>query len=385
MPEAAQHEALGDQRQQARWPPLAFAGADLVATGSSFSEGSAAGDRGQGSGKSVQVRWRRNLWSLGATVGDAGLLRFAAAGSEVSGEKTLIPEDQSKLYCGLALTSIAFDPSGALWATNLSARSGPFCVSAWSLSASPDLRQRRKTSPSKRKAPRNFVLDKDGNMGLDRPACVSYPAASLAAGHSCFRLRAQGQNRCCWSSRFRQMRSRSTRTAISGDELRGERFSTTPRIFTPTVRREGVVPPSRSRSQLARCSKASHSTRAGPLVHVQPGKVARLAPEQLGDELRAQVSRRSRLTIVTSADIGYAGVARLLQRPPQPLAASTAVSEELGRATKATCVCSVEHLAMTVQLNRNNDRVRTRLRRALHASSPRFSDCSPAFAVLVPS
>jgi hypothetical protein len=91
---------------------LGFSGDDLGASASAEPDFSAV----TGAGKDVTFDVAGNLWSMGATVADPHLMRFAWADLGVSGEKVPAQTvDIAGIECLPALRAFAFDGEGSLW------------------------------------------------------------------------------------------------------------------------------------------------------------------------------------------------------------------------------------------------------------------------------
>jgi sugar lactone lactonase YvrE len=288
---------------------LAFAGADLGATGTPAAKIAMKGVAGAGGGKSVAFDKDGNLWTLGATVGDAGLLRFAAASLGASGEKTPDRKINPQLSgCSPALTSIAFDPSGALWGTVLCSDQ-ILRLSPEKLNTSSDYTPAAEDFATGAKAPRNLAFDKDGNMWVsDETSLRRYPAASLAVGQphvSDFELKAKEENDAAippdalafdkdgnlWATNF------------GGNVL----YKLTPADLTPAGATKELVPSVAITVSVGALLESLAFDESGGLwLTYSQGKVARLAADQLGTSTGAGDPTIPQ-TIVTSADIGYAG------------------------------------------------------------------------------
>ncbi|MDF2694131.1 MAG: repeat containing protein [Labilithrix sp.] len=289
---------------------LAFAGADLAATGSPAAKVATKGAPGQGAhgGKSLAFDKDGNLWSIGATTGDSPLLRFAAGDLGASGEKTPDRKIDPQLSgCGPALTSIAFDPSGTLWATVLCSDQ-VLGIAPENLSASKSFTPAAEDFATGVKAPHQLAFDKDGNMWVsDETSLRRYPAASLAAGQahvSDFEIKAKAENDAelppdalafdkdgnLWVSNF------------GGNVL----FKLTPADLTPAGASKEVVPSVALTIGVdALIESLAFDESGGLWTTFSQGKVARIAPAQLGTSTTPGAPTEPE-TVVTSADIGYA-------------------------------------------------------------------------------
>jgi sugar lactone lactonase YvrE len=93
-----------------------FAGGDLRASGTPAATVSMMAPVTNGAGKSVAFDRDGNLWSVGPTSTGARLVRFAAADLGTSGDKA--PDREIALNVGDCIphpSRLAFDPTGALW------------------------------------------------------------------------------------------------------------------------------------------------------------------------------------------------------------------------------------------------------------------------------
>lgn len=285
---------------------LGFAAAQLDASGAP----AATVDAMAAMGGAVAFDHDGNLWTVAGTTADAPLSRFAAGDLGGSGAKTpdrtVAPELTG---CSPALTALAFEPSGALWAADLCG-DRMLRFSAETLSASSEYTLAADDIVSGGLvAPRGVAFDADGNMWVsDEASLHRYAAASLAPGEphvATFTLNAKtatdaelapdalafDQDGNLWV------------TSFGGNVI----YKLTTADLTPAGASKDVVPSVQiSISVSALLESVAFDESGGLWLTYSQGKLARLAPSQLatsttpGDPTIPE-------TILTSTDLGYPG------------------------------------------------------------------------------
>lgn len=288
---------------------LAFAGADLAATGAASAKVAMKGVVGAGGGKAVAFDKDGNLWTLGATTTDAALLRFPAAGLGASGEKTPDRKIDPKLSgCSPAVSSIAFDPSGALWAT-VQCSDQILRLSPDTLSASKEYTPAASDFATGSNAPRNLAFDKSGNMWVsDETSLRRYSAASLGAAQAHvpdFELKAKAQNDAPLPPDALAFDKDGNLwvTSFGGNVI----YKLTSADLAASGPTKEIVPSvSIAISVGALLESLAFDESGGLWLTFTQGKIARLAPTQLGMSSDPGAPTIPE-TIITSADIGSAG------------------------------------------------------------------------------
>lgn len=296
---------------------LAFAGADLATTGTPDAKVAMKGIVGAGGGKSVAFDRDGNLWTLGATTTDAPLLRFSAAELGASGDKTPDRKVEPRLSgCSPALTSIAFDPSGALWATE-SCADRVLRVSPEALSASSEYAPAATDFATGCKAPRGIAFDKDGHMWIsDETRLRRYPAASLRPGQPHtpdFELEVKTPSDAALPPDALAFDAEGNLWATSfGANVI---YKLTPPELAPVGATKQVVPSvAITVSVGALLESLAFDETGGLWLTFSQGKLARLAPAQLGVSSGSGAPTTPE-TIITSAAIGYAGALAFFPAP----------------------------------------------------------------------
>lgn len=290
---------------------LAFAGADLGATGSPAAKVATKGASGQGAhaGKAVAFDKDGNLWSLGATTADAPLLRFAAADLGASGDKTPDRKIDPQLSgCSPGLTALAFAPDGALWTTE-TCGDRILRLSPETLEASKEYTPAAEDFATGAHNPRGIAFDTTGNMWVsDATSIQLYPAASLAPGQPhvpSFKINVKS----------------ATDAELPPDALAFDKdgnlwgtsfgsntlFKLTPADLAPAGESKTVVPTISIAIEVTAILESLAFDESGGLwLTYSQGKIARLDPTQLGTSTLPGAPTIP-MTIVTSADIGSAG------------------------------------------------------------------------------
>lgn len=290
---------------------LGFAGVDLTATGTPSAKVATKGASGMGAhaGKSIAFDKDGNLWSLGATSADAPLLRFAAADLGASGDKTPDRKIAPKLSgCSPGPAALAFAPDGALWVT-IPCSDQILRVSPDTLNASGEYTPAAEDFATGTKAPKNLAFDKDGNMWVSDDTSVRrFPAASLAAGQPHvpdFELKAKAENDAPLPPDTLAFDKDGSLwvTSFGGNIV----YNLTAAELTPAGATKELVPSvSITVGVGALLESLAFDESGGLWLTYSQGKIARLGPDQLGTS-SGSGAPTTPTTIVTSADIGYAG------------------------------------------------------------------------------
>lgn len=295
---------------------LGFAGPDLTATGSPAAKVSAKGSLGAAAGRSIAFDKDGNLWTLGATTTDAGILRFPAEGLGASGEKMPDRRITPKLTgCSPGLGAIAFDPSGALWAT-VSCSDQVVRLSPETLAQSADYTPAPADIAKDTKAPRQIAFDKDGNMWVsDETSLRRYPAEKLAEPNptSDFELKAKAENDAALPPDALAFDREGNLwvTSFGANAL----YKLTPVNLVPTTATAEVVPSVVvTVGVTAILDSIAFDEGGGLWLTYGQGKIARLAPEQLATSSGPGAPTQPS-TVTTSADLGYAGGLALFPAP----------------------------------------------------------------------
>jgi hypothetical protein len=287
---------------------LGFASADLTATGTPAAKIALSGGAGNAPGKTAAFDKDGNLWSLGATVGDATLLRFPASSLGATGEKTpdrkINPDFGG---CGPALKNIAFDPSGALWGT-VDCANKVVRLAPETLAASSDYTPSEADYATGVTAPQSLAFDKDGNMWVsDSTSLRRYPAASLAIGQAHipdFELKPKAENENPLTPDLLAFDKDGNlwATSFGGNAV----YKLTPADLTPSVATKELIPSVILTVSVGALLEGLAIDESGGLwITFSQGKLARIAPEQLGTSTTPGAPTEP-ATVVTSADIGYA-------------------------------------------------------------------------------
>jgi sugar lactone lactonase YvrE len=296
---------------------LAFAGSNLTATGSPDATLGMKGVAGAGAGKALAFDKQGNLWSLGPTTTDAPLARFAAATLGAAGDKTPDITLEPKLTgCLPGLSALAFDPSGALWATVLCSDQ-TLRISPETLSASGEYTPAAGDFATGVEEPHAIAFDKDGNMWVSgKDSIHRYPAASLAPDQPHvpdFAISAKAENEAplppdalafdkdgnLWVTNF------------GGNIV----YKLTPAELTPAGATKELVPSIQITVSVGALLESLAFDESGGLwLTYSQGKIARLAPTQLGTSTGAGEPTIPE-TILTSSDIGSAGALAFFPAP----------------------------------------------------------------------
>ncbi len=290
---------------------LAFAGADLTATGAPAATVKTKGASGQGAHAGTAVAFDKdgNLWSLGATTADAPLLRFAAADLGASGDKTPDRKINPKLSgCSPGVTAIAFAPDGSLWST-VTCSDQILRLSPDTLSTSKDYTPDAEDFATGAHNPRGIAFDKTGNMWVSDATTIHlYPSASLAPGQP---------HVPSFSINVKTLSD----AGVPPDALAFDKdgnlwvtsfgsntiFKLTPDDLAPADTSKTVVPSiSISIDVSALLESLAFDEGGGMWLTFGQGKLARLAPSQLGTSSDPG-SPTAPETVITSADVGAPG------------------------------------------------------------------------------
>jgi streptogramin lyase len=294
---------------------VGFKGGVLGVTGSPAASVAAKGPTGKG----IAFDKNGNLWSIGATTADAPLARFGASSLGASGTKEPDRKIDPKLSgCSPALAAIAFDPYGALWAASL-------CEDRLLRIAPSDLEiADHEYTPAPAdvatgglEAPRAIAFDRDGNMWVsdatrihrfaaanvaaDQPHTTSF-AITLKAGSGADlppdALAFDGDGNL-WVTNF------------GGNLL----LKLTPSDLAVAGTVKEVVPSvSITVGVSALVESLAFDESSGLWLTYSQGKIARLAPPQLGTSTTSGAPTIP-ATVITSADIGYAGAMAFFPAP----------------------------------------------------------------------
>lgn len=284
---------------------LGFASADLAATGSPAAKVAATSP----SGRAIAFDKDGNLWTVGGTIADAPLARFAAADLGASGAKTPDRKIAPALTgCSPALTAIAFAPSGDLWAADLCA-DRLLRVSPDTLSASKDYTPAAGDIASGTiNGPRGIAFDAGGNMWVsDATSLHLYPAASLAPGAAhvpTFKLdmKTAGAADLPPDALAFDKDGNLWVTSFGGNVI----YKLTPIDLAVTGAAKEVIPSVQMTVSVGALLEGLAVDESGGLwLTYSQGKVARIAPTQLGASTNAGDPTIPQ-TITTSADIGSA-------------------------------------------------------------------------------
>jgi streptogramin lyase len=293
---------------------LGFASSALGATGSPAASVAAKAPGGKG----LAFDKSGNLWALGPTTTDAPLARFGASSLGASGTKTPDRAITPKLSgCSPALTALAFDPSGALWAASL-CEDRVLRIGADEL----DNAEREYTpvasdfTTGSLDAPRAIAFDRDGNMWVsDATRVHRFAAANVAADQphtSSFAITLKNGGDTLepdalafdgdgnlWVTSFGGGLITKLTPADLG--VSGTTKEVTPSIII-TVDVTAVL------------DGLAFDESGGLWFAFTAGRVARLAPTQLGTSTSAGAPTIPS-TIITSADIGSAGTLSFFPAP----------------------------------------------------------------------
>ncbi|MBX3210670.1 MAG: SMP-30/gluconolactonase/LRE family protein [Labilithrix sp.] len=290
---------------------LGFAAADLGATGSPSATVATKGAGGAGSaaGKAAAFDKEGNLWSLGATTADAPILRFAAADLGGSGDKTADRKIVPRLSgCMPGPAALAFAPDGALWAT-VPCANQVLRISPETLRGSKDYTPVDDDLATGSTGPRAVAFDEDGNMWIsDDTSLRRYAAASLAPGQPHvpdyeIKAKAENDNPLPPDALAFDKDGNLWTTSFGANVI----YKVTPAELTPDGASREILPSVAITVSVGALLESIAFDESGGLwLTYSQGKIARLAPDQLvtsttgGDPTIPS-------TIVTSADIGYAG------------------------------------------------------------------------------
>jgi streptogramin lyase len=237
------------------------------------------------------------------------LLRFPAADLGASGTKTPDRKIDPQLSgCSPAHTSLAFDPSGALWTTVLCSDQ-ILRISPETLGTSTEYTPAPEDFATGTHDPRGIAFDAAGNMWIsDATSIHLFPAASLAPGQPhapSFKIDAKMENDAELPPDALAFDKDGNLwvTSFGGNVV----YKLTPADLAPAGSSKSVVPSVQITISVGALLESLAFDESGGLwLTYSQGKVARVAPEQLGTSTGAG-DPTIPTTIVTSADIGYAG------------------------------------------------------------------------------
>jgi streptogramin lyase len=298
---------------------VAYAGADLAATGTPGAKVKTKGASGQGAhaGKAVAFDKDGNLWGIGATTADAPLLRFTAADLGASGDKTPDRKINPQLStCSPGFTSLAFDPSGALWTTSTCSNQ-ILRVSSDTLSSSKDYTPVADDIVTGVEEPHALAFDKDGNLWVSgKTAIHRFSAASLAPGQphtSDFAISAKAENDAALPPDALAFDKDGNLWVVNfgGNAI----YKLTPADLTPAGATKEVVPSiSITVSVSALLESLAFDESGGLWLTYVSGQIARLGADQLGTST-GPGAPTAPATILTSADLGSASALALFPAP----------------------------------------------------------------------
>ncbi len=279
-----------------------FAAADLVATGSPASAVAAKAP----TGRAIAFDKEGNLWTIGGTVADAPIARFAAGDLGASGDKT---PDRKIAYgpsCSPGYTDLAFDPTGNLWITSACAKEVVRLTPAQLAATTPvsaDVKVGGLDSPA------GLAFDAAGNMWVadqDKKRVLRFDAARLTASSTAaadlvIDPRAPGGGDLAPSSLAFDKDGNLWATSFGGNVI----YKLTPSELS--AKGEQTVTPSVqiTASVTALLEGIAFDEGGGLWLTYENGKVARLAPAQLGTS-SGPGAPTVPTTIVSSANIGSA-------------------------------------------------------------------------------
>lgn len=290
---------------------LAFAAGSLTETGSPSASVATTGASGQGAhaGRSIAFDKDGNAWGIGATTVDAPLLRFAAADLGESGAKT--PDRKIKPAFGTCLpglASLAFAPDGALWATAT-------CDKALLRVPSAQLAESGEYTPdandvvSGLEGPRHLAFDRDGNLWIsDETRLRRFAAAALEPGQpheSDFEIEVKSADDAALPPDLVAFDAEGNLwvSSFGANAI----YKLTPANLAPEGASRTLVPSVHLSIPVSALLEGLAFDESGGLwLTYSQGKIARLAPSQLGTSTTPGNPTIPE-TIVTSAEIGSAG------------------------------------------------------------------------------
>ena len=286
---------------------IAYAGADLAATGSPAAKVKTKGASGQGAhaGRAVAFDKDGNLWGIGATTVDAPILRFSASDLGASGDKTPDRKINPALStCSPGFTSLAFDPSGALWTTS-TCSDQILRIAPDTLSASKDYTPVADDIVSGIDEPHALAFDKDGNLWVSgKDTLHRFSAASLAPGQphtSDFALSVKAADAPLPPGALAFDKDGNLWVMNFGGNAI---FKLTPAELAPDGASKEVAPAISIAIEVSALLESMAFDESGGLwLTYAAGQVARLAPDQLGTSSTSG-SETVPQTLITSPDIG---------------------------------------------------------------------------------
>ena len=285
---------------------VAFGAAGLGTSGSPAASVAVKGPVG----RSIAFDRDGHMWTVGGTTADAPIARFAVADLAASGAKTpdraITPELDG---CLPGPSTIAFDPSGALWAaipcSDRVLRIDPENLAA-TRTFTPAPNDFARTNLH---GPRGIAFDKDGSMWVsDATRIHRFAAASLAAGQphtTTFAIAATTSAAADLPPDALAFDADGNlwTTSFGGNVI----FKLTPANLAAVGELKEVVPSVILTVGLGALLESLAFDESGSLwLTYSQGKVARIARTQLGTSTNAGAPTVPE-GITTSADLGYAG------------------------------------------------------------------------------
>lgn len=297
---------------------LAFAGADLGATGTPAAKVTVKGSVPAGMGTAIAFDKDGNLWTLGGTSAEAPLLRFSASSLGTSGEKT--PDRRiavGGLGCSPSLGSLAFDPSGALWVTN-QCDDYVMRVPADKLSASGDFTPTDADKAAGVTGARKLAFDAAGNMWVSGDTTIKrFPAASLAAGqaHTADFTLSPKQTGGIEALPPDALAFDASGNLWVSNFVGNAVYKLTPSQLTPAGVAADVIPSVLVSIDVGGLVEAIAFDESGGLwLTIGNTKVGRLAPAQLTTSTEL-ADPTIPTTLITSADLGYSAALAFFPAP----------------------------------------------------------------------
>jgi sugar lactone lactonase YvrE len=288
---------------------LAYAGADLVATGSPAAKVATKGTAGANAGKALAFDKDGNMWAIGSTTADASVLRYAAADLGASGQKTPDRKIDVKLSgCSPSVNSLAFDSNGALWAT-LPCENKVLRLTPETISSSREYTPVDGDYATGATGPRHLAFDKDGNMWVSDDTTVRRFAPNARTADIILSPKAANSAVLAPDALAFDKDGNLWVTDFGG----GSVYKLAPAdLAGPT---KDVVPSVIiTIDVLALLESIAFDESGGLWLTYSQGKLARLAPEKLGAST-SPGTPATPTTIITSADIGSAGYLAFFPAP----------------------------------------------------------------------
>jgi sugar lactone lactonase YvrE len=316
LPVASSHKLWATTRNSAA-QVAGFGAADLLATGSPGATVAMKGAPTGGAGKSIAFDKDGNLWALGPTSADAPLVRFPASILGDSGDKTpdrkITPDFGG---CVPATGAIAFDPGGSLWVTS-PCLDKVLRISPVTLTDSSEFAPTDEDFATGVNDPKQIAFDAMGNMWVSGDGSIHYfPAANLADGQPhvpTFAITPKAENDAPLPPDALAFDAAGNLwvTNFGGNAV----YKLTPADLAVAGETKEVVPSVVISITVGALLESLAFDEGGGLwITYGQGKIARLAPEQLGTSTNPGDPTIPE-TIVTSADLGALGGVALYPAP----------------------------------------------------------------------